>query len=114
MAAAFPFRRSAAYINKLRDIANAQASLKLLVGAEKHMASIETRRSEDIEYVYKYIEGSARVGAVRIFDWEWSTPSKIRELVFKDQEIKNYLERNGFSYADNCVEWYHASAKTLA
>ena len=86
----------------------------MVVGTEKHVASIESRRSEDIECVYKYIERSARVGAVRVFDWEWSTPSKIRELVFRDKEIKNYLQTNGFSYAENnCVEWYHATAKEL-
>jgi hypothetical protein len=102
------FRRSAVYINKLRELANVEAGLKMVVDAEKHMSSIESRRSEDIEHVYKYIEYGARGGAVRVFDWEWSTPPKIRELVFRDKEIKNYLQSNGFSYTDNCVEWFHA------
>ena len=111
MTAVIPFRRSAVYINKLREIANAQAGLQIQLRAEKYVADLELRRGADIERVYNYIERSARGGAVRVFDWEWSTPKKERDLIFRDLEIKNYLERNGFSYDYNCVEWYAAQDK---
>jgi len=106
------FRRSAVYMNKLRDITNTQANLAMLIRAEKYKEDIETRRSKDIERVYTLIERSARGGAVRIFDWEWSTPKVERDLLFRDDEIKNYLQNNGFSYSYNCIEWYAAAETT--
>ena len=107
-----PFRRSAAYAKRLVNIANQKASLQLILGSEKYAAELESRRAEDIECVYNYIERAANGGAVRIFDWEWSTPKKERTLIFKDDEIKSYLRRNGFSYDYNCVEWWHADDGT--
>jgi hypothetical protein len=105
--ATIPFRRSAAYANRLVNIANQKAGLQLILSSEKYAAELESRRAEDIERVYNYIERAASGGAVRVFDWEWSTPKKERELIFKDDEIKSYLQRNGFSYDYNCVEWWH-------
>ena len=99
-------------MNKLRDITNTQANLAMLVRAEKYKEDIETRRAKDLERVYTLIERSARGGAVRIFDWEWSTPKVERDLLFRDDEIKNYLQSNGFSYSYNCIEWYAATETT--
>jgi hypothetical protein len=110
--ASIPFRRSAVYINKLRDIANQKASLRLLVRDEKYVADFETRRAADIDCVYNYIENAANAGAVRVFDWEWSTPKKERDLIFRDDEIKSYLQSNGFSYDYNCVEWWQAKDRS--
>jgi hypothetical protein len=110
-----PLRRSAGFINKLTKQANAQATLVLARRADTFKATIEARRHADLEYVYKYLEGSARQGAVRVSNWEWSTPQKIRDLIFKDKEIRSYLESNGFMYdGERCVEWYHASTKGSA
>ncbi len=108
------FRRSAVYMNKLREIANVQATLAMRVRTEKYKEGVETRRSKDLDRVYTFIEWSARGGAVRIFDWEWSTPKVERDLIFRDTELKNYLQNNGFSYVDNCIEWYAADTTQLA
>lgn len=110
-----PLRRSAGYINKLSKQANAHALIALSARADTFKATIESRRHADLEHVYKYLEGSARQGAVRVSNWEWATPQKIRDLIFKDKEIRSYLESNGFTYdGDRCVEWYHASTKAEA
>ena len=98
-------------MNKLRDVANMQSILNRRVLYDEVQRDIETRRSEDLERVYTLIERSARGGAVRIFDWEWSTPKVERDLLFRDDEIKNYLQNNGFSYDYNCIEWWAAKEK---
>jgi hypothetical protein len=110
------FRRSAYYINKLTTIANAKLSLDHIVKSEIKFSEIEKRRGEDIDLVYKYIERSALVGAVRIFDNDWMHKDpKIRNLLFKDEEIKSYLMVNGFDYSSSystpCIEWYGATKK---
>ena len=105
------FRRSAVYMNKLRDVASMQSILDMRVRDDELQKTFEMRRSEDLERVYTLIERSARGGAVRIFDWEWSTPKVERDLLFRDDEIKNYLQSNGFSYSYNCIEWYAAKEK---
>jgi hypothetical protein len=106
-----PFRRSAVFINKLTAIANMQARLDTIVGVEKYKADVEVRRGQDIDRVYRYIEASARGGAVRVFDWEWTTPKTVRTLIFTDDDITSYLRSNGFSYEYNCIEWHHATEK---
>lgn len=110
------FRRSAYYINKLASISNAKLSLDHIVKSEIKFSEIEKRRGEDIDLVYKYIERSALVGAVRIFDNDlMHKDSKIRNLLFKDEEIKSYLMVNGFDYSSSystpCIEWYGATKK---
>jgi hypothetical protein len=108
-----PFRRSAGFMNSLVKIAGQQSQLLRKVQAEKHDAALEIRRAADIDRVYNYIERAARGGAVRVFDWDWSTPQKERDLIFRDDEIKTYLQYNGFSYDYNCVEWWHAKTDEL-
>lgn len=109
MAAITSFRHSAVYMNKLCSIANQKAGLQRIVGAEKYGAALVSRRAVDIESVYRYIEGSARVGAVCAFNWEWAMPKNVRDLIFNDTEIKHYLQCNGFSYENNnCIHWYGA------
>ena len=110
------FRRSAIYINKLTTIANIRAYLYNVARSEKVTDDFEKRRFEDVEIVYNYIERSANVGAVRIFDTCWSDRNThIRDLIFRDKEIKAFLIANGFhyssSYKDECVEWYQATSK---
>ncbi len=112
------FRRSAIYINKLTTIANIRAYLNNVARSEKVTDNFEKRRLADIEIVYNYIEHSANVGAVRIFDTCWSDKNKnthIRDLIFRDKEIKAFLIANGFhyssSYKDECIEWYQATSK---
>jgi len=102
------FRRSAAYANNLVKIANLKAGLANQVRAEMYSAGVEATRKKDLEIVFQYIEGSANQGAVRVHNWTWSTPAPIRKLLFEDEEIKNYMVSNGFSYSDGAIEWYHA------
>ena len=104
------FRRSAAYFNNLVKISNMKAGLSNRVREEIYKERIELLRRADLEIVYKYIERSANQGAVRVFNWEWSTPAPIRKLLFEDKEIQTYMQNNGFTYSDNpeCVEWWAA------
>lgn len=105
------FRRSAAYANNLVKIANLKARLENQVRAEMYSAGVEARRKKDLEIVFQYIEGSANQGAVRIHNWTWSTPAPIRTFLFEDEEIKNYMVSNGFSYSDGAIEWYHVESE---
>ena len=112
------FRRSAIYMNKLTTIANIKAHLNIVKRSEKVTDKFEERRLSDIEIVYNYIERSANVGAVRIFDSYWSDRNEntyARDLIFRDKEIKAFLIANGFhyssSYKDECIEWYQATSK---
>ena len=105
------FRRSATYANNLVKIANLKAGLANQVRAEMFTAEIEVRRKKDLEVVFQYIEGSANQGAVRIQNWTGFTPTPIRKLLFEDQDIQNYMIRNGFSYSADAIEWYHAETE---
>jgi hypothetical protein len=102
------FRRSAAYANNLVKIANLKAGLANQVRVDMYVVGIEITRKKDLEIVFQYIEGSANQGAVRIQNWSWSTPEPIRKLLFEDEEIQNYMIRNGFRYSTDTIEWYHA------
>lgn len=105
-----PFRRSAVYFNGLVKIANMRAHLNIRVREEKYKETFETVRKQDLDTVFKYIEGSATQGAVRVHNWEWSTPAPIRKLLFEDKEIQKYMVANGFIYLDHpqSIEWWHA------
>lgn len=104
------FRRSAAYFNSLVKIANTRAHLDIRVHKELNKERVEMMRAKDLDGLFKYIEMSANQGAVRIMNWEWTTPAQIRKLLFEDKEIQTYMQNNGFSYSDGpeCVEWWAA------
>ena len=108
-----PFRRSAAYFNNLVKISNMRAKLDIRVREEITKQRFEASREKDLTEVYKYIENSAKQGAVRVMNWEWSTPAPIRKLLFEDKEIQRYMLKNGFVYSNSpeCVEWFHAETK---
>ena len=115
--ASVPFRRSAVYMNNLVKIANARAGLANKVREEMYNAHFEHLRKKDLEVIFQYIESSAKQGAVRVMNWEWSTPSPVRKLLFEDKDIQNFMMKNGFSYSDHpeCIEWYNAEeTKQLA
>lgn len=105
-----PFRRSAAYFNSLVKIANMRAHLDIRVREEIYKERFEIFRKKDIDTIFQYIEGSAAQGAVRVFNWEWTTPAPIRKLLFEDKDIQTFMVKNGFIYSDHpeCIEWWHA------
>lgn len=105
------FRRCATYMNTLSKIANMEASIANRILDDKKNFEFEVRRKMDLEIVYKYIEESAKRGAVRVFDVERSTPVHIRKLLFEDEEIRGYLTKSGFMYTYDSIEWYHAEER---
>jgi hypothetical protein len=130
-----PFRRSATYFNRLVKAANAKALMKICINEENkskfevahkvdhgevlimnyELSKFEVDRKVDLDAVFQYIEASAKQGAVRVINWEWSTPAHIRKLLFEDQEIQKYMRANGFLYSSgpDCIEWWHAAWQPL-
>lgn len=107
--ATVPFRRSASYFNSLVKIANMNAGLAIKVREEVYKNHFEATRKKDLEVLFQYIEGSAKQGAVRIMNWDGSTPAPIRKLLFEDKEMQLFMMNNGFVYSGkDCVEWYQA------